>query len=238
MRTLSPFQIAALLFVAGAPPLVWLFDRRPHTRHFTRICEHALAAALVLAFVGELIAKHFDGTLNPANALPMQLCDWALFATSAALWWRWRPGFDVAYFWGLAGTAQALFTPAIATDLYWLRVFGFFLIHAGIVAGVLHLLLTGRFRPEWPRSIIRVAIASEVYLFTALLVNALTGGNYGFLNHKPVTPSMLDLFSGTHWLYVLEINLFAAAFFTVLYLPWWIADARRTRAALSERSGR
>ncbi len=36
---------------------------------------------------------------------------------------------------------------------------------------------------------------------------------------------MLDLFSGTHWLYVLEINLVAGPFFAVLYLPWLIADA-------------
>ena len=159
----------------------------------------------------------------------MQLCDWALFATSAALWWRWRAGFDVAYFWGLAGTAQALFTPAVASDLYWLRLVGFFFIHAGIVAGVLHLLLTGRFRPEWPRSIVRLAIASEVYLVIALAVNALTGGNYGFLSHKPVTRSMLDLFSDTHWLYVLEINLIAWLFFALLYVPWFIVDAYRGR---------
>src|SRR5581483_7104474 len=183
---MSPFQIASLFFVVLVPALVWMFDRQPHTAHLTKICERSLAAALLLAFFGEVLAKIFDGTFNAANALPMQLCDWALFTISAALWWRWRAGFEVAYFWALAGTAQALFTPAIASDLPWPRVLGFFLIHAGIVAGVLHLLLTARFRPTWPRSIIRLAIASEGYLVIALVVNALTGGNYGFLSHKPV----------------------------------------------------
>ncbi|MEP6670366.1 MAG: TIGR02206 family membrane protein [Chthoniobacter sp.] len=226
---MSPFQITALVFVVAVPALVWMFDRQPHTAHLTKICERGLAAALVLAFLGELVAKVSDGTFNAANALPMQLCDWALFTISAALWWRWRAGFDVAYFWGLAGTAQALFTPAIPSDLPWPRVLGFFLIHAGIVAGVLHLLLTGRFRPEWSRSIVRLFIASEGYVVTALMVNALTGGNYGFLSHKPITRSMLDLFSDTHWLYVLEINLIAWLFFAVLYLPWAIADASRRR---------
>ena len=114
---MSPFQIASLVFVAVVPLLVWTFDQTPHTAHLTRICERALAAGLVLAFLGELVAKISDGTFHLANALPMQLCDWALFATSAALWWRWRAGFDVAYFWGLAGTAQALFTPTVASDL-------------------------------------------------------------------------------------------------------------------------
>jgi hypothetical integral membrane protein (TIGR02206 family) len=224
---MSPFQIGSLIFVVVVPTLVWIFDRQSHTAHLTKICERTLAAALLLAYFGELIAKIFDGTFTLVNALPMQLCDWALFTIAAALWWRWRPGFDVAYFWGLAGTAQALFTPAIASDLPWPRVFGFFFIHAGIVAGVLHLLLTGRFRPEWPRSIVRLAIASEAYLLIALAVNALIGGNYGFLNHKPVTRSMLDLFSDTHWLYVVGINLIGWLFFAVLYLPWLIVDAIR-----------
>ncbi|HSI14561.1 MAG TPA: TIGR02206 family membrane protein [Chthoniobacter sp.] len=227
---MSPFQIASFIFIIVVPLAVWMFDRKPHTQHLTQVCERTLAAALVLALVGELIAKISDGTFNLANALPMQLCDWALFIISAALWWRWRPGFDVAYFWGLAGTAQALFTPAIASDLPWFRLFGFFFIHAGIVAGVLHLLLTGRFRPEWPRSILRLFLASVSYVVIALIVNALTGGNYGFLSHKPPTHSMLDLFSDTHWLYVLEINLTGWVFFVVLYLPWAVADLlRRTR---------
>lgn len=226
---MSPFQIASFIFIIVVPLMVWMFDRKPHTAHLTQICERSLAVALVLALIGELIAKVYDGTFNFANALPMQLCDWALFIISVALWWRWRPGFDVAYFWGLAGTAQALFTPAIGSDLPWFRLFGFFFIHAGIVAGVFHLLLTGRFRPEWPRSIIRIFIASVSYVVIALAVNALTGGNYGFLSHKPPTHSMLDLFSDTHWLYVLEINLTGWAFFAVLYVPWLVADLIRAR---------
>lgn len=226
---MSPFQIASFVFIIVVPLLVWMFDRKPHTAHLTQICERALAAALVLALIGELIAKVFDGTFDLANALPMQLCDWALFIVSASLWWRWRPGFDVAYFWGLAGTAQALFTPAIASDLPWYRLFGFFFIHAGIVAGVFHLLLTGRLRPTWPRSIIRLFIASVCYVILALVVNTLTGGNYGFLSHKPPTHSMLDLFSNTHWLYVLEINLTGWVFFAVLYMPWLVVDLTKPR---------
>lgn len=226
---MSPFQIASFVFVFVVPLGVWLFDCQPHTRHLTRLGERTLAIALILALFGELIAKISDGTFNLAGALPMQLCDWALFLISAALWWRWRPGFDVAYFWGLAGTAQALFTPAIGSDLPWYRLFGFFFIHAGIVAGVLHLLLTGRFRPEWPRSILRLFLASVGYVAVALTVNALTGSNYGFLSHKPPTHSMLDLFSDTHWQYVLEINLTGWVFFSVLYLPWALTDLLRHR---------
>lgn len=228
---MSAFQLGALAFVVLLPALVWWWDRQPHRRGLVRLTERGLAVALLLAYLGDLTAKALDGRFTPAFALPLQLCDWALFTIMPALWWRWRPGFDLAYFWGLAATLQALFTPAIAADLHWLRQFGFFFIHAGIVAGVLHLMLTAGFRPVWPRSIVRVVIASEVYLACALTANVLTGGNYGFLSHRPETRSMLDLFSTEPWLYVVQINLVAFAFFALLYLPWLLLDRCRGRAA-------
>ena len=224
---MSPFQYAALFFIVALPALTWWWDRQPHRRALVRTVERGLALALILADVGELAAKMVDGTFTLKDALPFQLCDWALFAICAALWWRWKTGFEVAYFWGLAGTLQAIFTPAISADLHWLRQIGFFFIHAGIVAGVVHLLTTARFRPTWPHSIVLTVVASEIYLACALLVNAATGGNYGFLSHKPPIRSMLDLFSNTPWLYTLQVNLTALVFFAVLYLPWAIVDLRR-----------
>lgn len=201
-----------------------------------KLAERALALTLVFAYAGDLAAKWFNGTFTAEFALPMQLCDWALAAIVCALWWRWKACFDVAYFWGLAATLQAIFTPAIAADLHWLRKLGFFFIHAGIVAGVVHLIVTARFRPIWPRSIVRIVIASEIYLATALSVNALTGGNYGFLSHKPTTRSMLDVFSDTPSLYVAQINLVAFVFFAALYVPWWIADAKSRTARATPRA--
>ena len=51
------------------------------------------------------------GQFTPADALPMQLCDWAMFAVIAALVTLRRGVYEVAYFWGLAGTLQAILTP-------------------------------------------------------------------------------------------------------------------------------
>lgn len=224
---MSAFQVGAIAFIVILPLLVWCWDRHPHRRGMVKLAERALALALLLAYAGDLAAKWIDGTFTPQFALPMQLCDWALFAIVGALWCRWRACFDVAYFWGLAATLQAIFTPAIDADLHWLRKLGFFFIHAGIVAGVVHLIVTARFRPVWPRSILRIVVASECYLACALATNALTGGNYGFLAHKPAQHSMLDLFSDTAWLYVAQINAVAFVFFAALYVPWAIADRRR-----------
>lgn len=231
---MSFLQLSAIIFMFLAPLVLWRLGRRLQSTRFDRNGRRVLAVLLLLLYASDLTLKCATGEGTLAAALPMQLCDWVLFAIVAALWWRWRLGFELGYFWGLGGTIQALFTPAIEPDLPWWRAFGFFFSHALIVAGVLHLLLSGGLRPR-PPSLVRVFIWSELYLAIALLVNAGTGANYGFLSHKPAQASMLDLFSDHRGLYVLQINLTALLFFCALYVPWLIYDSSKARPSITQR---
>ena len=223
---MSALQLGSLALAFLGPVVLWaMHRRRPHPR-LERNFARGIAALLVAVFAAMLVQKAFDGTLTAREALPMQLCDWALCAVVGALLWRSQTCFELGYFWGLCGTLQALFTPAIAHDLAWWRQLAFFLDHAGIVAGVLFLLLVPKMRP---RGLRRVVLWSEIYLAAALAVNALTGANYGFLSHRPAQASLLDFFSDTPWLYVATINGIALLFFFAIWLPWLLAD--RCRAA-------
>ena len=225
-------QSASILFTILAPLILWIVCRRADSERFRNRIRRALAIGL-LAFAFALIADKIATGAKADTALPMQLCDWVLYAVAAALWFRWQLGFELGYFWGLAGTMQALFTPAFDMTETWWRLFGFFFSHALIVVSVLHLLITERCRP-WPRSLLRVFVCSEIYVAAALLVNVATGGNYGFLAHRPEQASLLDALSDTHWLYVAQINALALVFFPLLYLPWFVCDsavkARRRNA--------
>src|SRR5260221_9782654 len=220
-------QLFAIVLAVVAPLAMWAAHRRRPQPMLERAFALTIGISLLLLYCAGLMEKFVDGELDAAHALPMQLCDWTLFAVVAALFWRWQTCFELAYFWGLCGSSQALLTPAIPHDLEVLRQLTFFLDHAGIVAGVLFLLLVPKLRP---RSFWRVVVWSEIYLLLALIANALTGANYGFLAHKPAQASMLDLFSQTHALYIAEINIVALAFFAAAYVPWLIAD-RLQRAA-------
>ena len=220
-------QRTSILFTFLAPLILWVVCRRPDSEHLRKVIRRSLAIALLLFESANFADKIATGA-QLDTALPMHLCDWALFAVAAALWFRWQLGFELGYFWGLAGTMQALFTPAIEMTEPWWRLFGFFFVHAFIVVSVLHLLLTERCRPQ-PRSLLRVFACSEIYVAAALLVNAATGGNYGFLAHRPAQATLLDRFSDTPWLYIVQINGLALLFFPALYLPWWLWDALKAR---------
>jgi hypothetical integral membrane protein (TIGR02206 family) len=218
-------QQSAIAFTVLAPLVLWVVCRRFGTERFRSIIRRSLALALLALEATSVVDKIATG--QPlATALPMQLCDWALVAMVGALWFRSQIGFELGYFWGL-GTMQALFTPAIDPANVWWRLFGFFFIHAFIVVGVLHLLLTERCRPR-PGALVRVFVCSEIYLGVTLLVNAVTGGNFGFLFHRPAQPTPLDYFSDIQWLYIAELNALALLLFAALYLPWWLLRKRQT----------
>lgn len=224
MRAMAPIQIGFLIFTVAAPILLWILSRHLESVRFARWICRAFAGALLAAWLGTVIVRWREDGFDPRHVLPMHLCDWALLATVIALTLRWQMCFELAYFWGLAGTVQALITPAVDTTAA-CRVFGFFVIHSVIPASVLWLMFEFKIRPL-RGAFLRVFLWSEVYLLVALLVNAATGANYGFLSGRPSTHSLLDFFSDTHWLYVLEINLTGLFFFLLLDLPWQFARSR------------
>ncbi len=224
-------QIAFLIFTFAGPLVLWILSRHIESARFARGICWFFALALVSAKVGTLISVWREGDLTPDYALPMHLCDWALLSTVVALLFRRQLCFELAYFWGLAGTAQALITPALDSTGFW-RIFAFFVVHSGIPASVLWLIFEFKMRPL-RGAFLRIVVWSQIYLIAALAVNALTKGNYGFLSGRPAVRSMLDLFSDTRWLYVLQIDLTGLLFFLVLALPWQFAQWRASRKMMN-----
>jgi len=133
---------------------------------------------------------------------------------------RW---FEVAYFWGIGGTLQAVLTPNLRFGFPDWRFISFFTSHCGIIVGVVFLMLICRYRP-YPMSIVRVWLWSEFYFVVTLIVDELTGVNYGFLLHKPEAFSILSFLSDSRPLYLLQVHGVALLFFLVLYVPFAIVD--------------
>src|SRR5207247_899820 len=79
-----------------------------------------------------------------AYSLPLQLCDVAIFIAAAALWTRNRLLVEVTYFWGLAGTSQAMLTPDLPQHFPSYPYFQYYIAHGGVIAAAL--ILAGPFR--------------------------------------------------------------------------------------------
>jgi len=228
LQFFGPSHIWTLALIAIVASIIALAVRLTGNPAVARSVAFALAAVLVanaaLTYGMRLATDRFDAR----TWLPMHLCDWANIAVVVALCCRWQRSYELAYFWGLGGTFQALLTPDIFADFPSIWFFVFFIGHGAVIVSVIFLTLVLGMRP-WPRSLVRAFLWSNFYLLCAGLVDYLFDANYGYLCEKPQRASLLD-YLGPWPIYIVGLEIVAAIAFFVLYLPFFIADSIRKRA--------
>lgn len=220
----SPEHLIAIFLTIALPFAFAALVRRTGSRMLERAVIAGILLALVANYLCYMIFVRHLQELTWQQMLPMQLCDWAMAIIMIALWTGWPRWFEIAYFWGIGGTLQAVLTPNLNYGFPDLRFISFFVSHSGIIIGVVFLMLTRRLRP-YPISIVRVFLWTEVYFVVAMVVDHFTGVNYGFLLHKPEAFSLLSYLSDSRPIYLLQMQALALVFFLVLYLPFAIYDA-------------
>jgi hypothetical integral membrane protein (TIGR02206 family) len=180
----------------------------------SRILGFSLVA-YVIAVYATLFAT---GTFDPHWSLPLELCHWVLILTAFALFTKNRLATEIAYFWGVGGTLQALLTPDLLGAFpSWDFIF-FFWGHAATLLGIVFLISAKGFRLA-PGSIACVFLALNAYGAFVGAIDAVTGWNYGYLRQKPPHASLLDYLGSWPW-YLLSLEVFALAMFVLLALPW------------------
>ena len=216
-----------VIFLTIALPLVLaLIVHRTKSRFLERSICFAISALLLINYVAYLIVARQFGVAAWQKMLPMQLCDWAMVVIIVALWTGSRRWLELAYFWGIGGTLQALITPNLRFGFPDLRFISFFVAHSGIIIGIIFLMLIYGFRPR-PMGILRTIAWTEFYFGIAFTIDLLTDENYGFLLHKPEASSLLSFLSDSRPIYLIEFHLLAWIFFCVLYAPFAIVDLVR-----------
>ena len=226
-------HLTILLLTVAIPAAMSFFTRRAERPELARYLAAFLAASLLLDYVFTIIwATHVGKIVYWENALPMQLCDWATVVSVVALVWRRQTAYELAYYWGLSGTFQAVLTPdtkdAFPNPLF----ITFFVSHCGIIIAVLFLTWGLKLRPR-PGSVWKSWLWSQLYLSCAGLVNWVFRAdrvNFGYLAAKPTHGSLLDYFGPWPW-YIATLEVMALIFFAVFYLPFRIADFRRAAQA-------
>ncbi len=221
-----PFGLAHLIVIAltiALPFILAAFVRKSRWARSERTIGLLLAAMLLVNYLGYEIYLAATVGLEWKKALPFQLCDWAMIAIVVALLTGRNRWLEVAYFWGIGGTLQAIITPDLKFAFPDIRFLTFFLAHSGIVVAIAFMMVIKRFRPHW-FSIVRVFAWSELYFVVTITVDLITGENYGYLLHPPASASLLDALSDNHILYIVEMHLLALIFFVVLYLPFALYD--------------
>ncbi len=146
--------------------------------------------------LGTIVAQFIWLDRGPAprwqDMMPLHVCDLALFACAIACLGRNQWTFEIAYFWGLAGTVRGLLTPDLLHPFPSPEFWFFFLGHGGIIGSVLFMVAGMRMRPL-RGSVYRACFATIVYGLGAGLFNLIFDTNYGFICAKPSSASLGDV---------------------------------------------
>jgi hypothetical integral membrane protein (TIGR02206 family) len=206
---------AIAVFVVGAALLVWLgrTQTESQSRGFGRLVGGFIAALYVSVLVYSVIPPSLD------RSLPLHLTDLAT-VTSAYAWWSQRHwAFALTYFWGLTLSAQALISPALqGPDFPHPQFLGFWAVHLLVVWGAIYLTWGRRMRPDW-RSYRIAVVVTLVWATITFTVNRIAGTNYGFLNRKPSTASLLDVL-GPWPIYLLVAATLVFSLWALMTWPW------------------
>lgn len=160
-----------------------------------------------------------DGGWTARASLPFNLCDFALVVAAVTCWFPvWQLGVELTYFWGLAGTLQAVATPDLSVPFPHVQFFLFVVGHLGIVLAVAYLVL-GLGRTPRRGAVLRVFVITAAYTAAVGLIDYLTGGNYMFLAHRPPESTLLSVLGPWPW-YIASAAGVALVLFTVLDLPF------------------
>lgn len=217
MSTPLAYWIAVALAAAICAALCVGVRRRPGP--WTRWAGRILALVLVADAVTFVTNPLVNGTWTARSSIPLDLCDVALGIAAVACWRPgWSLGVELTYFWGLAGTLQAVVTPDLSAGFPHLAFLEFVVGHVGIVIAALFLVVGLRRHPR-PGAVWRVLAITVIYTAAVGVVDAATGADYMFLAHRPAHASLLSVLGPWPW-YVLSAAGVGVVLLVALDLPF------------------
>lgn len=216
VAVLAAILVACLVLV----PVARRYGSTPLGRGAVTACGWLLLASSLFTTALGLLPSAW----NINESLPFHMSDWLRFILSVALITRAQWAIVVSVFWGLTLNLQSILTPDVRyftnPPLEFLQYWGFHGV--AFVAAVVFVWGLGLF-PTWRGYAVAYGIAF-LWATIALVVNALTGANYGYLAHAPAGPSVLDLLGPWPVYVVWELVLVASVW---ALMTWGFTRARR-----------
>jgi hypothetical integral membrane protein (TIGR02206 family) len=212
----GPSHWAVLAFFAiGSVGLV-LIGRR-QTEPQARRLGRALGALTAAIYGAVLVYTLFPPTIS--QSVPLRLTDLATATAAYALWSQRHWAFALTYYWGLVLSTQALISPVLySPDFPNVEFLAFWAIHLLVVWAAIYLTWGRGMRPTW-RSYRIAVVTTAVWAAVTMTFNMITGTNYGFLNRKPSTATLLDAL-GPWPVYLLTGGTLLVIVWALMTWPW------------------
>lgn len=215
----TPHAYWLAVAVGAATCAALCFGARRHPGPSVTWAARAISLVLVADAITFVSTPLANGTWSARSSVPIDLCDVALVVAAVACWRpQWQLAVELTYFWGLAGTLQAVSTPDLSAGFPHLTFFEFVVGHLGIVIAALFLVIGLRCVPRQD-SVIRVFAITVAYTAFVGMIDAATGANYMFLRAVPSHRSLLSILGPWPW-YLLGAAGVAVVLLLILDAPF------------------
>jgi hypothetical integral membrane protein (TIGR02206 family) len=190
-QAFGPTHLLVLaVFAAGVVGLV-LLGRRQRGRDPGATCRGLALALLCVAVPSQ--AWQLTGDYDLGTSWPLELCDLAWVTAAWALLTRSPVPTALTYFWGLTLTVQGILTPSLGQAFPDPRFLAFWGMHLLVVWSAVYLTFGLGLGPSWREYAVAVAV-TLVWALLAYAFDEAAGTNYGYVDHKPASASVLDWF--------------------------------------------
>ncbi|QVK21096.1 TIGR02206 family membrane protein [Mycoplasmatota bacterium] len=182
-----------------------------------------LAFIMIIADMSYFWHKMYIGA-EIKNHLPITVCGWSAILGGFMLLSKKQSLFDIVYFWVLAGSINALITPAVITDNgpTHFRYYQFWIEHTSIFIAVFYMIFVHKYKVNF-KSLIKAFVAIVFLTLIAIYVNSnITGANYLFLSTTEAGDSILNFLPNNLGLRLLVMGGVILFLFFLSYLPWLI----------------
>jgi len=188
----------------------------------------AIAVGLLVYYVIETTVRVAYLGVPFAHNLPFEICN-ALFLIGAfALYTRHPIALEVTYLWAFAATLHALITPTPGEGFPSVEYVRYFMAHGLLVmVGTFAVLALDAAITWW--SLLRAAIALQVFELLVAGVNFVLDQNFMYLRRPPPSPTLIDSL-GPWPIYLVSLELVGIASFAI-----WVAVAMGVRRVLPPR---
>ena len=163
-QAFGPVHLITIALIVMIACLLVIIARHKNLKSWVEPISATLAIILLSNEIIWWIIGLNLGLFSLKWGLPLQICDLAIFLVAYSLIkqesWVW----ELAYFWGLGATLQAVLTPDIKDNFPHYYFFKFFITHGGVVISVVFL-AAGLGRRITLDSIWRVWVITNVYAF-------------------------------------------------------------------------
>ena len=221
-------HIVVLVLIIALPVALSVLVRKADSSVITNAVCYLLGGTLIVNEVGlwayrmatvqsfgEFLQKH----------LPLHICGVALFVVVFTLFRRNQTLYEIAYFWGIVGTLNAVLTPQLEVGFPHYRFFQYFIVHGGIVVSVLFATWGLKMRPTL-KGLLRSFLLVNLYMVVIAGLNLLLKSNYMFICEPPDTKSPF-FFAPWPW-YIPILDGMALVLFFIVYSPFLIGDWLRS----------